>query len=153
MLTALALPGSQKPGPYPDEGEAISSAAAPADSSLTIAVQNRPGFGVLIAVQARVAEQRLDLLPPDPALLPLAARQPYWTSGAAIEMVQSPRPCQTVGSGGVSTPWITNGEPLSANAWVFLAVRADVWCAAFFASWCSVPRAGNRAAGADGICA
>jgi len=70
-----------------------------------------------------------------------------------IETVQSPRPCQTDGSGGVSTPWIENGEPLPANAWAFLTVRADVWCAAFFASWCSVPRAGNRAAGADGICA
>ena len=27
------------------------------------------------------------------------------------------------------------------------------WCAACFASWCSVSLAGNRAAGADGICA
>jgi len=70
----------------------------------------------------------------------------------AIE-IQSPRPCQTVASGGVSTPWIENGEPLPATARVFLTVRADVWCAACFASWCSVSLAGNRAAGADGICA
>ena len=68
-----------------------------------------------------------------------------------VETVQSPRPCQTVASGGVSTPWIENGEPLPATARVFLTVRADVWCAAGFASCCSVPWAGNGAAGADGI--
>jgi len=70
-----------------------------------------------------------------------------------IETLQSPRPCQTVGSGGVSTPWIENGELLSANAWAFFAVRADVWGAAFFASWCFVPSAGNKVVGAAGICA
>jgi hypothetical protein len=29
---------------------------------------------------------------------------------------------------------MTNGELLPANVWVFLTVRADVWCAAFFVS-------------------
>jgi len=52
----------------------------------------------------------------------------------------------------VSTPRIENGEPLSA-AWVFLTARGNVWCAAFFASRCSVPEAGERATGADAICA
>ena len=53
----------------------------------------------------------------------------------------------TVGSsGGVSTPWMTNGELLPTNAWIFLTVCADG--AAFFAGQRSVP----GVAGADGIC-
>jgi hypothetical protein len=44
---------------------------------------------------------------------------------------------------------MTNGELLPANAWVLLAVRADVWCGTSFASRCSVP----GLAGADCICA